>query len=240
MNNWKSTFFIIALIVIVNACKKDKPGITAEDQSQEDTIIKKDVKGLVFNLCTDKGLGGIKVYLEIYKEKTLIFKTSQVSDDEGYFIFPEIELHSAALYHHYLYIPSKSGISAKDKETCGIKGGSLGFTIKDADELLTPRVIPSFIYLAFYFPREYTTVASDSIIARCEQRTYHKNVPDYPYKFGDGAIGIEKGTYPKRIGNYPMGLYHIVVDKWVGGVHTQWKDSVYTHYGDSAKYVVRW
>jgi hypothetical protein len=237
---YRTTVFII-LIIVSHACRKEFPFHPENDPIEgKDSIVYKDVKGEVFNLCTDSGIGGITVYLEIYKAKERIEKYSEVSDIGGKFYFKSAPLHSSTAFSYNLYIPSKSGFSAEDRESCGIKGGSVSFNLELANENLRLNVIPSFIYLAFYFPRKNTTVASDSIIARCEQRIYHKNVPDYPYKFGDGAIGTEKGTYPKRIGNYPMGLYHIVVDKWIGGVHTQWQDSVYTSYGDSAKYVVNW
>jgi len=241
MKKLKILIPVILLSLYFAACRKDKPHITPNEPAAADILEKKDVKGMVYNLCTDGGLGGITVYLEIYKEKDLIFKTSQVSDEQGFFTFPQVGLHSSSLFKHSLYIPSKSGIGAKNKETCGIMGGSLAFSVLDADKLLQPRVIPSFIYIAFYFPRQQVTTGSDSIIARFAQNTYHKNVPDYPYTFGDGSIGTQNGyTGHTSVGNYPMGLYHIVVDKWVSGVHTQWKDSLFTNYGDTAAYVVHW
>jgi hypothetical protein len=221
--------------VILIGCKKEPPPVPVKDY-----IIPKDVRGMVFNTCTDSGLSGIKVYLKMYHRKKLLREYSTISGLSGNFTFTNIEMHSSPEYEQTIYIPSKSGDHAKDFETCGIRGTSMWFTFGESDIFLKPPVVPKFIYFAFYFPRQQTTVASDSIIASCEQRTYHNNVPDYPYKFGAGAIGIEGGTYPKRIGNYPMGLYHIKVDKWVNGVHTQWFDSVYAQYGDSAKYVAYW
>jgi len=240
MKKLKILIPVILLSLYFAACRKDKPHITLNEPAAADIIEKKDINGMVFNTCTDSGLAGIKVYLKMYYQKKQISEYSTLSGTSGKYTFTAVEMHSDPDYEQVIYIASKSGDNAKNFETCGIRGTSMWFKFEESDIFMKPRVVPKFIYIAFYFPRQQTTVSSDSIIARCEQRVYHKNVPDYPYKFGDGAIGIEKGTYPKRIGNYPMGLYHIVVDKWVSGVHTQWKDSLFTNYGDTAAYVVHW
>ena len=234
-------FILVFLICLsLTRCRKEAPSIdTPSENGQKDSLIYKDVKGMVFNLCTDSGIAGVKVYLEIYQAKKLVKKYSGVSGEGGTFLFKDAELHLNKEFTYNIYIPSKSGIMAKDAETCGIQGGSYGFTLDEVNNSMNPRVIPSFISVTMYFIGEHIN-PSDSVIARFTQNVYHKNVPDYPYKFGDGVHGLPN-YYPRRsIGNYPMGLYHIVVDKWVSGVHTQWKDSLFTNYGDTAAYVVHW
>ena len=232
-------FYIVIFLVVAcfQQCRKDP---LHSNSPNKDSVVVKDIRGMVFNTCTDSGMAGIKVYLKMYYRKKQVKEFTTVSGASGSYTFTNISMHSDPDYEQAIHIPSKSGDHAKDFESCGIRGTSMWFSFQETDIVMKPQIVPKFIYFAFYFPREQTTVASDSIIASCEQRTYHKNVPDYPYKFGAGSFGIDKGSYPKRVGNYPMGLYHIIVEKWVGGVHTQWKDSVYTQYGDSAKYVVRW
>jgi hypothetical protein len=196
---------------------------------------------MVFNTCTDSGLAGLKVYLKMYYRKKEFADYTTTSDAAGNYTFANVEIHADQDYEQCVHIPSKSGDNARDFETCGILGTSMWFTFEEADVFMKPRVRPSFIYFAFYFPRQQTTVASDSIIARFEQRTYHKNVPDYPYKFGAGSTGDRSGyTSHWGIGNYPMGLYHIRVDKWINGQLTRWNDSVFVNYGDTSAYVVHW
>jgi len=238
-------FILVFLICLsLTRCRKEAPSIdTPSENGQKDSLIYKDVKGMVFNLCTDSGIAGVKVYLEIYQAKKLVKKYSGVSGEGGTFLFKDAELHLNKEFTYNIYIPSKSGIMAKDAETCGIQGGSYGFTLDEVNNSMNPRVIPSFISLSVYFMGKHLD-SSDSIITRFTQNTYHKNVPDYPYKFALGKEGSPfADDFPNTrtgLGNYPMGLYHIVVDKWVSGVHTQWKDSLFTNYGDTAAYVVHW
>ena len=241
MKKLKILIPVILLSLYFAACRKDKPHITLNEPAAADIIEKKDINGMVFNTCTDSGLAGIKVYLKMYYQKKQISEYSTLSGTSGKYTFTAVEMHSDPDYEQVIYIASKSGDNAKNFETCGIRGTAMWFKFEESDIFMKPRVVPKFIYLNFYFPRQQVTIGSDSIIARFAQNTYHKNVPDYPYTFGAGSTGDRSGyTSHWGIGNYPMGLYHIVVDKWISGVHTQWKDSLYTNYGDTAAYVVHW
>jgi hypothetical protein len=233
------TIFILLTIFNWSACRKEGPIINPNEKLTEDSLIYRDVKGMVYNVCTDSGIAGIKVYLNVMFKNKLFKKYETLSGRNGEYMFPEAELHSDRNFEYSIYIPSKSGDLAKDFETCGIRGTNMIFNLAESDIFMKPRVVPKFIFLAMYFIGQHIDPA-DSVVARFEQPVYHRNVPDYPYKFGGGVKG-SPNYYPRRpIGNYPMGLYNIVVDKWVGGVHTQWKDSLYTHYGDSAQYIVHW
>jgi hypothetical protein len=236
----KLAYFTVVACTFFLCCRKDPTAPGVDDRKEiKDSVIIKDVKGMVFNTCTDSGLAGIKVFLKMYHRRKLIREFNVISGEGGKYLFKDVEMHSHPDFEQAIFIQSKPGDLAKDFETCGIRGTSMWFKFDEADIFMQPRVVPKFIYIAFYFPRHHVTTASDSIIARFAQNTYHKNVPDYPYSFNAGSTG-DRSTSRWGIGNYPSGLYHIVVDKWISGVHTQSRDSIYTRYGDTAAYVLKW
>ena len=232
-----SSYIVVLLGLIVFSCKKQAE--LSGEALDRDSIIYKDIKGKVYNLCTDSGLAGIKVYLEIYDRKGLHTKYNQISGINGEYIFENVELHTNPEYNYSLYIPSKSGFSAKDRESCGIKGGSLSFDLEDTETLLQTNVIPSFIYMNIYFVRDATGPETDTVRVHFEQNTYHKNVPDFPHAFGGDTYGSRK-YFKGGVGNYPMGLYDVTIDTWKGGLHERKYDKLYIPYGDTAAYVVHW
>ncbi len=79
---------IIACLFIFACCKKDK-----------DQIILHDIKGMVYNNCTDSGLANVTVYLKDGKGLNL----STVSDAVGNFIFRGVDIHSSSQYNYNIY-----------------------------------------------------------------------------------------------------------------------------------------
>ncbi len=231
-------YFIILLIVfIVFSCRKEP--VPSNAGQVKDSVVYKDVQGMVFNTCTDSGLAGIPVYLNTYFKNKLVKKYSTVSGEDGHYIFESAELHTSPSYSYAIHIPSKSGDNAHDFESCGIRGTNMIFSLEEADIYMKPRVVPKFIYMNIYFTRHSTGPETDTVKVKFEQSTYHKNVPDYPHAFSGDAYGSLK-YFRGGVRNYPMGLYDVTIDTWKGGLHERKYDKLYIPYGDTAAYVVHW
>ena len=226
----------LLLAAALFSCKKgDGPG----GPKKNDSIIYQDVRGMVFNNCTDSGIAGIPVFLNVFYQKKLFKKYETVSAVNGEYYFLNAELHSDRQYEYSIYIPSKPGDFAKDFETCGIRGTNMIFSLEEADIYMKPRVVPKFIYMNIYFTRHSTGPETDTVKVKFEQSTYHKNVPDYPHAFSGDAYGSLK-YFRGGVRNYPMGLYDVTIDTWKGGLHERKYDKLYIPYGDTAAYVVHW
>ncbi|MCC7534140.1 MAG: hypothetical protein IT246_09385 [Bacteroidia bacterium] len=216
---------IIACLFIFACCKKDK-----------DQIILHDIKGMVYNNCTDSGLANVTVYLKDGKGLNL----STVSDAVGNFIFKGVDIHSSSQYNYNIYIPSKSGTNATTFEYCGFVGTTLSFNYDEADMFFKPRVMPRYLSLNLFCNKSPITDSNDSIMFFFTNSTLHKNMPDYPYRFGGGGFYGTNSYNIGNIGNYPMGKYIIDIDKWVSGVHTYTKDSIYLEWGANKTYTINW
>lgn len=58
-----------------------------------------------------------------------------------------------------------------------------------------------------------------------------------------GGYGIGQNNvalYENGAGNYPMGKYIIDIDKWISGVHTTSKDSIYLGWGAIKTHTINW
>jgi hypothetical protein len=169
----KNLIFVCLLIVVMYvSCKKEK-----------DTITQHDIKGMVFNNCTDSGLANVTVYLQDGQGLNL----STVSGINGNFSFNNVQIHSSSKYNYALLILSKSGINAQTFEYCGFGGTVLGFNYNEVDMFFKPRVRPSYLLFPVYCNKNPITNKNDSIVFYCTNYTFHKNAPDYPYYWGGGV-----------------------------------------------------
>lgn len=210
-------------------------------KKEKDEITQHDIKGMVYNNCTDSGLANVTVYLKDGQGLDL----STVSDASGNFIFPGVKIHSHSKYTYNIYIPSKSGDNATTFEYCGFIGTSLFFNYNESDLFFKPRVTPRYLKFDIYCVKSPTTSITDSILFYCSNLTFKKNVPDYPYRWGGGGYGAASIQHPaisyyNISGNYPMGKYIIDIDKWISGVHTITKDSIYLDWGANKTYTLNW
>lgn len=221
----KNLIFVCLLIGgFIVSCKK-----------QKDSISQHDIKGMVFNNCTDSGLANVTVFLQDGQGLNL----STVSGANGDFSFNNIQIHSNTKYEYVIYIPSKSGTNATTFEYCGFDGTRMYFNHDEADFFLKPRVTPRFLFFGFIYGNSSTGNPNDSINIISYQPIFHKNVPDYPYSLNAKFLG----TSPPPVGiiaGYPMGKYIIDIDKWVNSVHTTKKDSVYLGWGANTTYTINW
>ncbi len=216
-------FFIVTVCIFFFAhCKKDT-----------DTVTQHDIKGMVYNNCTDSGLANVTVF---FKDGQGL-NSSVVSDGVGNFNFPNVSINDNSKYTYSIYIPSKSGIGATTPEYCGFNGTTLGFNYNEADMFFKPRVTPKYLYFCMDFNPSVTIPNGDSISVYYYQKTFHKNVPTLPY---DGTVG-KYGIYDPGCGsNYPMGLWHLEIKKWKSSVYTFVKDSVYLTWGANTTYTINW
>lgn len=216
------TIFFL-LVFAFFACKRDK-----------DIVTKQDLKGNVFNNCTDSGLANVTVYL---RNGSKILRTT-VSEVSGNFNFNNVEIHSSSKYNYNIYIESKSGTNATKFEDCGFTGTTIFFKYNEADAFFKPRVTPHFLLFAIYCNKTPITNMNDSIIYYCTNYTFHENVIDDPYKWGGAGYGL--GVYNNNISGYPMGKYIIDVNCWKSGIKTTKKDSIYLGWGANTSYTLNW
>jgi hypothetical protein len=231
----KLIIFLIGVLFLCTYCKREK-----------DTITTHNLKGIVFNNCTDSGLANVTVYL---RNGNKILQ-STVSETNGNFSFNNAEIHSSSKYKYNIYIESKSGgISSNPALTeIGIEGTAMYFKHDEADVFFKPRVKPKYLICIFNFQTLKTT-KNDSITFKMSQNIYHKNDPSGVYTGGGGTAAygdylVSNGnnlvTYSVNTGNYPMGKYIIEMDIWKTSVHTTRKDSIYLGWGANTTYTINW
>ena len=226
---FKITVFFTFLSLI--ACREDK----------KDIITKHPITGMVYNNCTDSGLAGVKVFLETFKDdKTLVQQRETISGEGGKFEFAEAEIHSNDRYNYALHIESKSGTAAKLPEHCGFDGTTMYFFNHEVDMEFRPRVTPRFLNCCFQLLPPTNVQKPDSICIIPVQNIFHKNVPDLPYTGWIGPNGLLGGNKTCAWGNYPMGLWHLKIEKWKDGIYSVKHDSIYLDWKDIKTYTVEW
>jgi hypothetical protein len=219
----KLIIFLIGVMFLCTYCKREK-----------DTITTHNLKGIVFNNCTDSGLANVTVYL---RNGNKILQ-STVSETNGNFRFNNAEIHSSSKYNYNVFIESKSGTNATKFEDCGFTGTTIYFKHNEADAFFKPRVTPRFLLFVIYCNKIPVTNVNDSVIYYCTNYTFHKNVPDYPYRWGGGGYGL--GVYTDNNGGYPMGKYIIDINYWKTGIKTIKNDSIYLNWGANTTYTINW
>jgi len=180
---------------------------------------------MAYNNCTDSGLAGVKVYLHILQDQAIVEKFETISGDGGNFIFSNASIHNDEKFTYAIYIPSKSGTNATEASQVRFDGTTIYFTKSEFYIFLKPRVTPGFLLYTIYYLTTPTNT-DDSILVYYEQKKFHKNVPDLPYKLGWGGYG----NYDKQsdfYGDYPMGEYFVTIIKYKSGTHTINYDTIY-------------
>ncbi|MFO0322994.1 MAG: hypothetical protein ACK504_11285 [Bacteroidota bacterium] len=222
----KQKVLLLLATLVFLSCKKE-----------QDTVSVHDIKGMVFNNCTDSGLAKVTVFLKDGQGLNL----STVSDAKGNFKFNAVSIHSSSKYSYVIYIQSKSGDigSAPTIDNCGFRGATLYFNYDEADLFFKPRVIPWFYRCAIYCIKNPITNTNDSIIFYAKNYTIHKNAPDYGWAIEGGAYGFSNDG-SANLGDYPMGKYILEIDMWKSGVHTTRKDSIYLPWAAHTSYTINW
>lgn len=209
-------------IMVLLGCEKD------DDITENVTI-----KGNVFNLCTNKGLGNITIYFitETSKSSSSI---QTISDTSGNFAFINVSINNSTKYTYYLYIESKSGIGGGSE--IGFDGVKGEIDKNKLNELKIMGVVPRFKNLCFQINPAVHISYPDTVIVSFEQKIFHANVPQAPYKSKRTTTELQDGFATCSFGNYPMGLWHITIDKTKGGVQTITNDSIYIDWGETKTY----
>lgn len=206
---------------------------------EKDRITLHTVTGQVYNNCTDSGLAGTTVTLKTYKDKSLVKNEQTVTGSDGGFVFSNVEIHSLNSYHYFAYIPGKSGDGGPGPEYASFSGASMEFSKDEADRFLQLRVTPGFYRIFSVFTNTGGGTDQDSVKLKYEQRRFHQNVPDMPYYYYTGSSG-NIANDNSAMGNYPMGLYHIIKVTKRNGVITTSSDSLYIGSAGTVTYSVIW
>ncbi len=222
----KFIFFLVVTFSLSN-CRKDS----------EDIITTKVIKGTVYNTCTDSGFAGAKLLLQTFRnESELVHSREGISDVNGNFEFLDFPIHSSNKYTYAVHIKSQSGDGAPFASLSRFTGTTMYFHNYESDVHLKPKVTPGFYLLNVYYITTPTS-KNDSVKGEFIQSTFHKNVPDIPYKLLVGAYG-HVAEQVDNYGGYPMGLYNITINKYKGGVHTIIHDSIYLGWADTRTYTI--
>ena len=221
----KIIIVLLAALFFFTQCKREK---------DKDHITQHDIKGMVYNNCTDSGLANVTVYLKDGQG----LDVNTVSDGGGNFVFPGVSIHDNSKYTYSIYIPSKSGDNATTFEYCRFIGASLSFNHDEADMNFKPRVEPGCLLYTIYTNPTPITNSSDSVIYTAYQNTLHKNNSIATYTWGGGGQGT--GVSWDNYGGYPMGKQVFQIDIWRSGVHTTKKDSIYLTWGANKTYTINW
>lgn len=221
----KNIIFIFLALFLFACGKKEK-----------DIVTHHDLKGMVFNQCTDLGLAGVNVSLNINDSKN-ISSYGTISDLNGEFAFPNTLIHSSSKYSYAISIPSKSGIGGTE---VGFNGTTMYFNSNEADTYFKPKVTPKFLNWCFQITPTVFISAPDSIIVTFQQNIFHKNVPELPYKSKQTQTDLQNGFLNCTFGNYPMGLWNIIINKWKSGIYTTSIDSIYLPWGSTKTYTINW
>jgi hypothetical protein len=229
MGNFKIIAYI-CLLLLLFSCKKDE---------KDDTLNKQTLNGMVYNNCTDSGLAGIKVYFETFKDNSKISSYETMSGVNGNFSFTDVDIHSNSKYTYAIYIPSISGIGANKPELTRFDGTTMYFSRDEASTFFKPRITPGFYNLCFVIkPNTYINYP-DSVNCKFQQNIFHNNVSTLPYKLEITQFYLQNG-YVYCFANYPMGLWHLTIDKWKTNVLSTINDSIYIGYTDTKTYTINW
>jgi hypothetical protein len=205
---------------------------SCEKKDIETTI---SIKGMVNNFATDKGIGGVKIYFStIYKNKKEVLKMETVSKADGTFVFDNVIKHSSDRYTHSLVIKSVSAIGTTETYFAGA-----GVTLEN-NKLENNHnffVVPGAKKMCFQLSPPITITSPDTLTVYCEQRTMRKNLPNsvFDVTYTPMSLLNEHCTW-----DYPMGWWHLTIDKTKSGIRTIVNDSIYVDWGGTVRYTVQW
>ncbi len=214
-----NSLLIIAVLLLLNACQKD------------DITTNVTVKGNVRNNCTGKGFANVEVQFLIKQGGVNTILTT--TDANGNFSFSGIDIHSSSKYSYALNIETHSYY---DYNFYGI--GPIEIDKNQITNFNQFGVSASFKLCTFYLPTGTLITPPDTFTVKLEQRILHSYEPNRIW-----AGNVTPGSFltgNPNFGNYPMGLWHITLDKTKGGVHSIVYDSIYLDMGATANYNVPW
>jgi len=212
MDRIKITFGLV-LGFFLFSCVKDK----TEEIS---------VKGNVRNNCT--GLPFKAVAVRFTKPEGT---ESRETDNEGNFDFGDVEVNGK---NNYTYKLGISGYSNPDYEFYGITVGLVKDELKVFHQF---GVSASFKLLRFVIYNQQNINPPDSFFLSGSQHTLHYYEPDRIDRFEFSSNGFYNGV---GISGYPMGWWHITLEKYKSGIHTAVYDSVYVGIGATETYTIPW
>jgi len=216
----KYAFFILLTMLLFTNCGK------------KDVTKNLIVSGNVRNNCTGGPFAGVKVKFTTTHEKyfgktessTLISST----DNNGNFSFSNLEINNNSKYKYFLSIDTYSNY---DYEFFGISPQEL-----DKNTISNPYQIgvsASFKALTIQLPQGLSVTPPDSFAILLEQRSLHKYEP---WRIWALEFKNDYGT----IHNYPMGWWHITLNKTKSGISSTIYDSIYVDMGSTATYTIPW
>jgi hypothetical protein len=234
MNSAHLYISAIILIFICSCTKKEYP-----NPEPIDSIVIRNIRGMVFNNCTDSGLADIPLFLNVYSDNDLVKKYSAISGDSGKFFFDHVEMHTSPLYSYDIFIPSKSGFVVPRRSETGFDGTRMTFSTAESYLFLRPQVTPRIYYLNFHFEREKESNI-DSLHFTASQEIFHNNVPDLPHILKARIFKNSNNGSGNWGGGYPSGKYKIEITKWKGKDFIIEKDEMYIKFQDSLTHVIEW
>ncbi|HAD34516.1 MAG TPA: hypothetical protein DCF44_08470 [Chitinophagaceae bacterium] len=200
---------------------------------------KQTLNGQVINNCTDSGAANIKINFKTLSKKTAKPTLETITDNNGYFTFPDVDIINSKDYTYALYIPTISGIAANKPELTRFDGTTMHFYHDQAGTFFKPRVTPGFYQLRFVCTTTLTSTF-DTLKLFLSQPIFHKNVPDVPYEFSSGAISTQSLMVSGGGDGYPMGKYIIKIIKCIAGNYSTSYDSIYLKSADTKTYSIHW
>ncbi|MES2566260.1 MAG: hypothetical protein V4565_05305 [Bacteroidota bacterium] len=210
----KLHLIIILIIFFFATCQK-------KDNSSNITI-----SGNVRNNCTGYGFKNVTVNFKSTAPKSSGTLLTTTTDNNGNFSFENVEINSNSNYKYFLSVPSYSN---PDYEFFGI--GSQELNKEEVSNPYQIGVSASFKALTIQLPQGTTVILPDSFNILLEQKTLHQYEPlrvwQIPYDYG-------------TIHNYPMGWWHITLNKTKSGVNSVVYDSVFVDMGGTAIYTIPW
>ncbi|OFY82248.1 MAG: hypothetical protein A3F72_09455 [Bacteroidetes bacterium RIFCSPLOWO2_12_FULL_35_15] len=225
---------MLIFILFFTTCKKD---------DEADYITKETIRGNVRNNCTGKGFANIEVkLLERYEKgrnNVDVNSYTCITDNLGDFTFKDIDIHSSSKYTYAEYIASHY---SPEYFLYGI--GPLEIEKGHMSIFNQIGISATFKLLILQLSQNVTSIAPDTFTINIQQRTLHYYEPNrvyeetgFPRFFYIGALGIYSYV---NVCNYPMGWWHITLDKTKNGVHSVINDSIYLDMGADTSYTIPW
>ena len=215
--------FILVVTLLLTFCVR-------KSMDNKHPVSKETIRGMVINNCTDSGLAGAEVLLKISDKDGLVFQTKTLSDNNGEFAFPDIEIDHSNDYTNSVQIPNSTQPE--------LNGTTMYFEAEQSAVYMNARVSPKFAFLNTMCQNNFID-PNDSIKIKYHQKVFARNVPGMPNTFFSGEHGSVE-TSIKGMNSFPMGLYNITIYKWRGGSYSVTFDSIYMGWGDTKTYTVNW
>ncbi|MBI4645401.1 MAG: hypothetical protein HY738_02115 [Bacteroidia bacterium] len=198
------------------------------------------IHGNVFNTCT--GLSFPDVEIQFLESREHMFGDSEtkiwksITNENGNFSFSDMNINFDENYSYGFYIQTKG-----DLNSCYFYGiGPFEIDKEKMDINHSIGISATFDKCTFYLPENVEIISPDSFIFTLQQRTLHNYEPDRIWQLIWPSSAFGPPYYRWYFGMYPMGLWHITLDKYKEGVHSVVYDSIYLDMCDTASYVIPW